>query len=239
MPRISQEKEVLNILNKLQERLEVKAEEQEITEGAFLEFCNHNKELYEAITPLSQQIIFLLQRNQNLQHENSVLKLAIMDIKSSRWYAKHTEDPNYERRCHHTRKYKMENPHLFKKCACGDWISRKTIYFENHQKTEKCRSNRIRILYEKGKLKFNMGLDKLLLLDNTMRLNVSYDNPYHKQINSLERLIRKYKYNRMCCKGIEFIRGDWGTMSNHTFTDKKTGVERQKWFQLELFDVSY
>ena len=209
MPRISQEKEVLNILNKLQERLEIKAECNEISEGAFLEFCNHNKELYEAITPLSQQIICLIQRNHNLEHENQLLRLAITDIKDTRWYKKHTDDPDYVRRCHYTRKYKMGHPEQFRRCECGDWISRKTEYWGQHRKTEKCRSNRIRILYEKGKLRFNMGLDRLLLLDNTMRLNVEYDNTYHKQVESLESLIRKYKYNRMCCKGIPYIRTGW------------------------------
>ncbi len=238
MPRISQEKEILNILNNLQERLEVKAEENEITEGAFLEFCNHNKELYEAITPLSQQIIFLLQRNQHLQYQNNMFRLALTDMKNSRWYAKHTDDPDYVRRCHYTRKYKMDNPDRFKKCVCGDWISRTADYFASHQKTEKCRSNRIRILYEKGKLKFNMGLDKLLLLDNTFRCNLDYDNKYHKQIISLESLIRKYKYNRMCC-GYEFIRGGWDTIDIHTFIDKKTGKERPKWIHSERHFITY
>jgi hypothetical protein len=209
MPRISQEKEVLNILNKVQERLEEKADNNEISEGAFLEFCNHNREIYEAIEPLSFQIIHLLQRNKNLEAENMFLKLAIMEIKQTRWFKKHTDDPDYVRRCHYTRKYKMENPDRFRRCECGDWISRKTEYWEQHRKTEKCRSNRIRILYEKGKLRFNMGLDRLLLLDNTMRLNVEYDNPYHKQIECLESLIRKYKYNRRMYKNISYFKGIW------------------------------
>ena len=233
MPRISQEKEVLNILNKVQEKLEEKADNNEISEGAFLEFCNHNRELYQAIEPLSFQIIHLLQRNKNLEAQNHMLRLAIMEIKNTRWFKKHTDDPDYVRRCHYTRKYKMEHPESFRRCECGDWISRKTEYWEQHRKTEKCRSNRIRILYEKGKLRFNMGLDRLLLLDNTMRLNVEYDNIYHKQINCLESLIKKYKYNRMCCKDITYFRTHYTKFPDKrewfkTFATQFTGVHHYK-----------
>ena len=199
MPRESMEKKVINIVNRAQEFIDDMVignggEPVVINDNTYLTMCNDNAEMMR-ILPM------LFERIKRLEHTNNILQLSMLQIKKSDWYLKNTNDPNYCKRQLITRGDKIDNHSRFRMCECGDWISKVPTYWEQHRKTEKCNSNRLRIRYEKNKFKFckyGLGLDRLLLLDSHLRVKIE-DEITHPQVYGvycLESLILKWKQNR-------------------------------------------
>tara|TARA_R110000824_G_scaffold251941_1_gene440560 strand:+ start:131 stop:730 length:600 start_codon:yes stop_codon:yes gene_type:complete len=192
MPKVSQEKQVIKLLNNLQEKIEVFSDEGQetrtgvINEGAYLELSNMNMNLFRMVKGIEDENISL--RGQLAYYKNMVDL-----IKKSDWFLKHTNDPDYQKRQVKNRQYKMDNPN-YRLCECGDWMCKRKIYWTAHRKTEKCNSNRMRIRYERGKFKHLPPLDVLLTLDS--HIHFKEDIGYlHKRV-AINSLSLKYKQNK-------------------------------------------
>ena len=192
MPKISQEKQVIKLINNLQEKIEVFSDEAQetrtgvINEGAYLELSNMNMNLFRMVKGIEDE-------NIRLKLEVSYYKNMVFLLKKSDWYLKHTNDPNYHKRQVATRQQKINNDR-YRLCDCGDWMSKTKSYWNAHRKTEKCNSNRMRIRYERGKFAKLPTLDILLMLDS--HLHFKEDNGYLDRRVALNSLAFKYKENR-------------------------------------------
>ena len=150
MPKESQDKQLLKIIMKLQEKVEVLA-------GNFGWSTEHiNSHAFNELSSLNMSVF----------EELKALFGTIGQISNTPWFLNMTNDPAYHRRQVLTRKEKINAPG-HKLCGCGDWISEKNTYFEDHQKRNKCVSNRYRIAYDTSnwKLKKMYKLDSLLVLN--------------------------------------------------------------------------
>jgi len=198
MPRESMEKKVINIINRCQGFIDDMVignggEPVVIDDNTYLTMCNDNLEMNRILPQLFHHI-------KRLEQENLILRQGITQLQKSDWYLKNTNDPTYTKRQFITREGKIDN-NRFRMCQCGDWISKIPTYWEQHRKTEKCNSNRLRIRFEKDKFKFcvhGLGLDRLLMLDAHLRVKIDTGEE-HKQVKgciALENLILKWKLNR-------------------------------------------
>jgi hypothetical protein len=150
MPTASQDKKLLKIIMKLQDKVEnlagIGSDGDHINSFAFNELSKLNAVIFE---------------------ELKMLFTVISDIKNTSWYLNITNDPSYHRRQVLTRKEKI-GADGYALCECGDWVSQRVPkYFEEHRKRNKCVSNMFRIAYDTSnwKLKKRYKLDTLLVLN--------------------------------------------------------------------------
>ena len=193
MPReMSMEKKVIKIVNRCQEFIDDMVIGNDgqpvvITDNTYLTMCNDNMEMNRVLPQMFDHM-------RRLEKENLFLRQSFNMIRKSDWYLKNTDDPQYVKRQFITREQKIDNKR-FRGCSCGDWVSNISSYWEQHRKTEKCNSNRLRIKFEKNKFKFcvyGLKLDRLLMLDSHLRVKIDTGVKYQ----SLENLILKWKLNR-------------------------------------------
>tara|TARA_R110000765_G_scaffold336982_2_gene427329 strand:- start:1450 stop:2418 length:969 start_codon:yes stop_codon:yes gene_type:complete len=179
MPRpVSAEKELLKLIEGLQDKCEnlsgqFNAGQVHMNEHALNELSKHNAKLFKYVKGISDERDRLRSYVNNLQNQIALLT-------SSKWYKRETNDPSYHKRQVKTRQQKIGSK-THKLCDCGDWISSKSTYWNNHRKTHKCCDNRFRIKYEKStyKIKKYMGLDQLLMLNG--HLFHKKTEPEHKR----------------------------------------------------------
>ena len=206
--RESQEKKVIRIIRTIQERIEVFSDDGQdtrtgvINDGAYLELSNLNRDLFNSVKGVENENIYLRGRVESLRTQLMFLTSQVMLVKKTDWWMKNTDDPDYTKRQVMTRQEKIDSPnHTL--CECGDWVShRNRSYLESHRKTEKCNSNRMRIKYEKGKMKFGMRLDILLLMDGHLRIKIGQGSIHNRHITGMGaiwNLLEKFSDNRIRC----------------------------------------
>ena len=173
-------KQMLHALGKFQEKIESMAELTHINEEAYLQLCNGNMELYNTINKLFKEIIEMKE-----MYETTIM--------NNTWTRSYT-DVNYHSRQAKTRSYKINNPD-YQLCPCGDWISKYSHRVRRngtrrlnpramieHQKTEKCMSNRARIRWnDTDKCKLckvpGMKIDKFLHLNSHINSMANEEQP--------------------------------------------------------------
>jgi hypothetical protein len=202
MPGQAQRQEliVVNLIGQLQTKVEtlsgIFGEEDtttnHINEYAFNELSKMNAELHNSVKGVFDRLV---KENDALRQQLIGLQEITNGLTSSNWYHKNNPDLEYMGRQVLTRAQKQNNPN-FKKCDCGEWISK--AFFSEHKKRAKCVDSLMRLWYDKNS--FTIPIDKMLLINSAWSKRLYYNfkkngsyNPYG--IYCLEKLMRK-KYLR-------------------------------------------
>ena len=139
MPReVAKHKELLDDIFNIQNKLDELSSDELLKDEAFRQLSKINKDLYNKIKTALKQM--------------EVIKIIYIDkIVNSRW--KQAHDPSYHRRQVKSREFKLLHEENYKKCSCGELISRR--HFKKHLMTDKHVSSMIRIDIEKNEKKRN------------------------------------------------------------------------------------
>ena len=195
-----QELVVVNLIQQLQTKVEtlsgIFGEEDtttnHINEYAFNELSKMNAELHNSVKGVFDRLV---KENDALRQQLTGLQDIVNGMTSSNWYHKNNPDLEYMGRQVLTRAQKQNNPN-FKKCDCGEWISK--AFFSEHKKRAKCVDSLMRLWYDKNN--FTLPIDKMLLTNSMWSKRQYYKfnqrgsySPYG--IYCLEKLMRK-KYLR-------------------------------------------
>jgi len=191
-------KQMLNALHGFQDKLDEVAGNELMNDEGYRQLCETNKELFNKFKSLFDEI------NAMKDYWNS-------QIVNNVWTQQYTSS-DYHADQRKTREYKINNPN-YQLCPCGDWISKYRINSSGtkkynpkamleHQKREKCMSNRARLKWEADK---KVKLSKVIKIDTYLLMN-SHINQMangNKNINNgyryycLGQLIKRWKIRNM------------------------------------------
>jgi hypothetical protein len=189
-------KQMLVALAKFQEKLDDLAGNDLMKDEAYVQLCNQNKELYDKFKTMFDEIVYM----KNLYHETII---------NNPWVVQYTQG-DYHRDQQRTREYKINHPD-YQLCPCGDWISKFRINgtgirrinpksMIDHQKREKCMSNRARIKWktlDKMSLHNVISFDKYLLMNSHMNRMCHNEQPKLIYKDKLSMLVRRRRINQL------------------------------------------
>tara|TARA_E500000318_G_scaffold14447_1_gene14050 strand:- start:1728 stop:2372 length:645 start_codon:yes stop_codon:yes gene_type:complete len=161
-------KQMLAALHNFQEKIDEVASNELMNDEGYRQLCETNKELFNKFKTLFDEITTMKQ-------------LWLDTIVNNAWTTQYTQG-DYHADQRKTREYKINNPD-YQLCPCGDWISKyrvrtnsagETIRSKDpramidHQKREKCMSNRARLKWEADK---KVKLSKVIKIDTYLLMN--------------------------------------------------------------------
>ena len=191
-------KQMLNALHGFQAKIDEVAGNDLMNDEGYRQLCETNKELFNKFKSLFEEI------NAMKEYWNS-------QIVNNVWTQQYTSS-DYHATQRKTREYKINNPD-YALCPCGDWISKYRVNGSGrkrynpkamleHQKREKCMSNRARLKWEadnKVKLSKVIKIDTYLLMNSHINQmangNKNKNNGYNYYC--LEQLIKRWKIRNM------------------------------------------
>jgi len=141
-------KELLENLNKVQEKIEDLSDSNLLSDEAFRQLSISNRDLYQSMKRMVE----------GLNELHIVYMESIMD---SRQVNKWKNPSAAKSRCEERQKKQNRRNNI--KCACGEYISRS--YFDQHKKNQSHNDAMLRIQVDKKKVLQVQGVDKLLTLN--------------------------------------------------------------------------
>ena len=221
MPRaIAKDKEILNNIREVSNLLDDISDKSLINDGEYIKLQNQVGETY---LQTKSQIQYLENYIDQLENEIKEFKnIFTKGIKESRW-VRDQHPINKAKRAEELRRKRIEHETLYRTCVCGDQLSKE--YYNDHLKTEKHAQRHMNLIFQKGKIKFN--LSRLLHLNShingvvnglktdsggrwsEINKKIIVKNPYYKfneiieinenkmrRINILEMLIKRWKIKK-------------------------------------------